>query len=281
MSKTGGYSASSVRASSLTRYLLSYAVIQNLRRRGKDSAATPASSDVVEDIELSSSQFTSGASNGGQTSTSANPNAYTPDTDSLLDMENEIYSAGAQDDDFDFFLHDSFSTQTLLSSTISTGDLTDANGSTSRFASDTYCATLAPASTTRVQHGSNASMSSAENQSLDGTNYDVTASLALEEFPQADLGVTNNIRDEAQPEGLWELQNGTLTDRGAQSAMGAPNGETAIVQNNLTLSDAADAGGQARRVSLFLEDMQPETANRVTTMLLNSNVDVKMKMTVK
>lgn len=256
-------------------------MIKNLRRRGKDSAATPASSDVAEDIEVSSSQFTSGASNDGQTSTSANPNAYTADTDSFLDMENEIYSAGARDDEFDFFLHDSFSTQTLLSSTLSTGDLTDANSSTSRFASDAYCATLAPVSTMRVQHGSDASMSSAENQSLDGTNYDVTASLALEEFPQADLRVTNTIREEAQPEGFWELQNNSLTDRGAQSAMGGPNGEMEIVQNNPTLSDGADAGGQARRVSLFLEDMRPETANRVTTMLLNSNVDVKMKMTVK
>lgn len=235
----------------------------------------------MEDIELSSSQLTSGASNGGQNSTSVNPNAYTADTDSFLDMESEIYSAGAQDDDFDFFLHDSFSTQTLLSSTISTGELTDANGSTSTFASDAYCATPAPVSSMRVQHGSDASMSSAENQSLDGTNYDVTASLALEEFPQADLGVTNNVRDEAQPEGFWELQKDSLTDGGLDSAMGGPSGGTAIIQNNLTLSHAADAGGQARRVSLFLEDMQPEIANRVTTMLLNSNVDVKMKMTVK
>ncbi|KAL9101936.1 MAG: hypothetical protein Q9163_002850 [Psora crenata] len=242
-----------------------YAVIKNLRRRRKDSAATPASFDVAGDIESSSSQFTSGANDGGQTPTSANPNTYTADTDSFLDFENAIYSAGAGDDDFDIFLHESLSPQTP----------------TSRFASDTNCATLAPVSATHLQRGSNATMSSVENQSLDGTHYDVSASLALEEFPQAELGVTNNIRDEAQHQMLWEPRDDSLTARGAQSTMEDLNGETAILQHNATLNDAAHGGGEARRVSLFLEDMQPETANRVTSMLLNSNVDVKMRMTVK
>ena len=244
---------------SLIKHGLSYAVIENLRRRGENSASTPASLDVMEDKESSSSQFVRGANDSGQTSTCS------ADTDSFLDFENAIYSAGAQDDDFDIFLPESFNPQTP----------------TNRFASDTYDATLAPGSVMPLQRGSNASMPSAENQSRDGTHYDVTAPLALEEFPQAESGVTNNIRNEAQHQFLWEPLDGSLTGTGAQSTMESLDGETAILQHNPILNDAAHGGGEARRVSLFLEDMQPETATRVTSMLLNSKVDFKMKMTVK
>ena len=234
-------------------------MIKNLRRRGKDSVATQASSDAAGDMDLSSPQFTSGANDGGQTSTSANSNASTADVDSSLDYENAIYSAGALDDDFGLFLNHSLSPQTLPSSTISNTESLTTHANTS------------PA---------------VEKQWLEGTNYDLTASLALEEFPQMEIGSSNNgIGNDARHGILWEPPNDhvtTIMDKGGESAIEEKqSGERAMVHRDPLSSDSAHARGESRRVSLFLEDMQPETANRVTSMLLNSDVDLKMKITVK
>ena len=258
----------------------SYAVIKNLRRRGKISGATPASSDVAGDIEASNSLFANGANEGGQGFISANSNASTAGTDSLLDFEDAVYSAGALDDDFGLFLHDPLTAQTFPSPRISTS-MTDADSSTSRFPSASPYLTLAPTSALRMQRGSNATTSSAEKHMPDGRNYDVVASPALEHFPQMESGATKNIGNEALHGLLWEAQDDSLANGWTHSAMEGLSKDTARVQTTPLSSDSPDAVGETRRVSLFLEDMQPETANRVTSMLLNSNVDLKMKMTVR
>jgi hypothetical protein len=259
------------------KFELSYAVIKNLRRRDKNSSALSADPDVAEGVEATTSLFTKAVDDGGRGSTPSNTNASTAGPESSMDFENAVYSAGAMDDDFGFFLHDSLTPQTLPSST-SMGALTDPDSSTGGFASDSHCTTLAPASTMRMQHCSNATTLSAEGNITDGRDY---GSLALEQFPHMELGVTNNFGNEAQHELCREPQNDSLGDGWFHSAMEGLSGEASTLQTTSLSSDSAHTMGEARRVSLFLEDMQPETANRVTSTLLNSNVDVKMKMTVQ
>lgn len=103
----------------------------------------------------------------------------------------------------------------------------------------------------------------------------------LENFPQMESGVTRNFGNEAQHEPSWEPQNDSLGDGWIPSAIEGLSGDTSSIQKSSLSSDSAHAMGEARRVSLFLENMQPETANKVTSMLLKSNVDLKMTMTIQ
>ncbi|KAL2047214.1 hypothetical protein N7G274_001233 [Stereocaulon virgatum] len=254
-----------------------YAVIKNLRRREKKSSATSAGADAAEGVEATTSLFSKAVNNGGHGSTPSNTNASTASPESCMDFENAVYSAGSMDDDFGFFIHDSLTPQTLPSST-SMGTLTDPESSTSGFASDSHCTTLAPASTMRMQHSNNATTLSAEEHIPDRRDY---GSLALGQFPHMESGVTNNFGNEAQDEIYREPQNNSLGDGWFPAGMEGLNGEAASIKTTSLASDSAHTMYESKRVSLFLEDMQPETANRVTSMLLNSNVDVKMKMTVQ
>lgn len=234
---------------------LSYAVIKNLRRRIKNSAASAASDDLADVIETTTSLPTKVANDGCQVLNSSNSNISAADANTPLSFGNTVYSAGATDDDFGFLLHDSSSPQTPYSST-GMESLTEGNASTGRFSSEHHHAALAPSSTMRTQHYSNATTSSTDDHVLDGMDYD---SLALDSFPQMELGVTNSfVGDGWMPSTIEGLDADTSST-----------------------SYSVHALGEARRVSLFLEDMQPETANRVTTMLLNGNVDLKMKMTIR
>lgn len=234
---------------------LSYAVIKNLRRRIKNSAASAASDDLADVIETTTSLPTKVANDGCQVLNSSNSNISAADANTPLSFGNTVYSAGATDDDFGFLLHDSSSPRTPYSST-GMESLTEGNASTGRFSSEHHHAALAPSSTMRTQHYSNATTSSTDDHVLDGMDYD---SLALDSFPQMELGVTNSfVGDGWMPSTIEGLDADTSST-----------------------SYSVHALGEARRVSLFLEDMQPETANRVTTMLLNGNVDLKMKMTIR
>ncbi len=237
---------------------LSYAVIKNLRRRGKNATATAASDDVAEVVEATTSLSTKVA------------NASAAGVDTPMSFENAVYSAGSMDDDFGFFLHDSSTPQTPHSST-GMESLTDANDSTVGFSSDSHPATETPVPTMRMQQCNNATTSSTDEHMPDGTDY---GSSALDNFPQMELGATYSFGDEANNELCWEPQNGFVRDGRMPSIMEDLSADTSSLHS-------AHAPGEARRVSLFLEDMQPETANRVTTMLLNGNVDLKMKMTIR
>ena len=259
------------------KFGLSYAVIKNLRRRDKNSSATSAGPDVAEGVEATTSLFTKAVDAGAHGSTPSNTNASTAGPESSMDFENTVYSAGAMDDDFGFFLHDSLTPQTLPLLT-SMGDSIDLDSSTDGFASDSHCTTLAPASTMRMQHYSNKTTLSAEELMPDGREF---GSLALEQFPHMDSEFTNNFGNEAPHELCREPQNDSLGDGWFHSVMEGLSGETSSLKKTSLSSDSAHTIGEAKKVSLFLEDMQPETANRVTTMLLNCNVDVKMKMTVQ
>ena len=246
---------------------LSYAVIKNLRRRIKNSAASAASDDLADVIETTTSLPTKVANDGCQVLNSSNSNISAADANTPLSFGNTVYSAGATDDDFGFLLHDSSSPRTPYSST-GMESLTEGNASTGRFSSEHHHAALAPSSTMRTQHYSNATTSSTDDHVLDGMDYD---SLALDSFPQMELGVTNSFGDEL----CWEPQGGGVGDGWMPSTIEGLDADTS------STSYSVHALGEARRVSLFLEDMQPETANRVTTMLLNGNVDLKMKMTIR
>lgn len=250
-------------------------MIKNLRQRGKNSAATPATYDKAESVEASSSMSTSRANDGGQGPTSANSNTFNAFREPLMDFEDADYSTGALDDDFGLFLLDPLTPQTLPSSTISTESLTDAIGLTSGFAPDSHCTALDPAPAMRMEHCSNATTSPAEHLP-DCSEEGVAASPTLEHFPQMEPGVTKNIGNEAQPEILWQPPTDCLADGWTQSVMDGLSRHTVRVPTTPFSSDSAQAAGDARRVSLLLEDMQPETASRVTLMLLNSNVDLKM-----
>jgi len=256
-------------------------VIKNLRRRGKHFATTPASFDVAGDIEASSSLYDDGTNGGDQGSASINSDASTAGTHSPLDFENAVYSAGALDDDFDLFLHDPLTPQTLPPSTIDPGNFTDADGSSSRIASESHRITIATTPNMRLQHCNNAATSSTQKYITESRDYGFASSLALENFPQMESGITDDVAREAQHEMVWEPQNDSLPDGWAHPAIDSFSGDTARGQTTALSSNSAQAVSEARRVSLLLEDMQPETANRVTSMLLNSNVDVKMKMTVR
>ena len=237
---------------------LSYAVIKNLRRRDKNTIATAASDDVAEVVEATTSLSTKVA------------DASAVSVDTPMSFENAVYSAGSMDDDFGVFLHDSSTSQTPHSS-IGMESLTDANDSITGFSSDSHPATEAPVPTLRMQQCNNAITSSTDEHMPDGTDY---GSSALDNFPQMELGARYNFGDEGHNELCWEPQNGIVRDGSMPSIMEGLSTDTSSLHS-------AHAAGEARKVSLFLEDMQPETANRVTTMLLNGNVDLKMKMTIR
>ena len=243
----------------------SYAVIKNLRRRGKNSAASAAGDDPAEIVEATTSLSTKAANDGCQ---GFSRSAADPDTP--LSFGNAVYSAGGTDDEFGFLLRDSSTPQTPYSLT-GMESLTNDNDSTSRFFSDSPHTTLAPSSTMRAQHCSNATTSSTYEHMPDVMDY---GSFGLDDFPQMELGVTKSFGDEEHNELCWELQNGSVGDGCMPSPM-----EDLVADTSS--SPSVHALGEARKVSLFLEDMQPETANRVTTMLLNGNVDLKMKMTIR
>ena len=250
---------------------LSYAVIKNLRRRAKNLAATTASDEVAEAVEATTSLSTKAANNGCQVTSSSNSNKSAARPNTPMSFGNAVYSGGATDDDFAFLLHDSSTPQTPYSST-GMESLTDANGSTSRFSPDSQSTTLAPSSTLRMQHCSKATTPSTDDHMPDGTEH---GSLVLDDFPQLELGIRNDFGDEAHNELWWEPQNDSVGNGWMPSAM------EGLVADTSSSSCSVHASSEARRVSLFLEDMQPETANRVTTMLLNGNVDLKMKMTIR
>ena len=237
---------------------LSYAVIKNSRRRSKISSVSAASEEPAELVEANASPSTKAANNSCQGFSSSDSNKFATDSDTPLSFGNAVYSVGPTDDDFRFLLHDPSAPQTPYSSA-GMDTLNDANGSTSRFSPDSHHTTLAPSSI--VEH------------MVDGTDY---SSFSLENFPQMELGVTNSFGDESHThnELCWDLQGGSVGDRWMTSTMEDIAADTSSPYS-------AHALGEARGVSLFLEDMQPETANRVTTMLLNGNVDLKMKMTIQ
>ena len=235
---------------------LSYAVIKNLRRRSKISSASAPSEEPAELVEANASPLIKAATNSCQGFSSSDSNRFATDSDTPLSFGNAVYSVGPTDDDFRFLLHDPSTPETPYSS-VGMESLNDANGSTSRFSPDSHHTTLAPSSI--VEH------------MVDGTDY---SSFSLENFPQMELGVTNSFGDESHNELCWDLQGGSVGDRWMTSTMEDIAADTSSPYS-------AHALGEARRVSLFLEDMQPETANRVTTMLLNGNVDLKMKMTIR
>ena len=249
---------------------LSYAVIKNLRRRGRNLPVTAASDDVAEVVEATTPLSTKAANDDCQGSSSSNSNRSAAGPNTPMSFGNAVYPGGATDDDFAFLLHDSSTPQTPHSLT-GLESLTDANGSTSRFSSDTHSTTLASSSTLRMQHCSKATTPSTDEDMPDGTEH---GSLALDNFPQMELGIADSFGGEAHNELWWEPQNGSVGDGWMPSAM---EGLVADTSSSYSLHGS----GEARRVSLFLEDMQPETANRVTTMLLNGNVDLKMKMTIR
>ena len=197
-------------------------------------------------------------------------NASAVGVDTPMDFENAVYSADSMYDDFGVFLHDSSTPQTPHSST-GMESLTDANDPTVGFSSDSHPATETPVPTMRTQQCNNATTSSTDEHMLDGTDY---GSSALDNFPQMELGATYNFGDEAHNELCWDPQNSFVRDGPMPSTMEGLSADTPSLQS-------AHALGEAKRVSLLLEDMQPETANRVTTMLLNGNVDLKMKMTIR
>lgn len=261
---------SNIRSSVSEDSELSHAVIKNLRRRGKSSGVSAASEDPAELVEANTCLSTIAGNNGCQGFSTTNLNRFAADPDTPLSFGNAAYSAGATDDDFGFSLHDPSAPQTPYSSA-GTESLTDTNGSTSRFSPDSHHIPLAPSSTIRSQHYSNTTTSSTDEKMPDGMDY---SSFSLDNFPQMELGATSIFGDESHNELCWDLQSGSVGDGWMPSTMEDLAADTPS-------SYSVHALGEARRVSLFLEDMQPETANRVTTMLLNGNVDLKMKMTIR
>ena len=251
----------------------SYAVIKNLRRRGKNLVATTAGDDVVEVVEPPTFLSSKAANEGCQGSNFSNSNGFGAGSNTPTSFGNAVYAGGATDDDFAFLLHDSSTPQTPYSSTGMESSI-DANG---RFSPDSQPTSLAPSSTLRMQHCSKATTPPTDEHTQDGTEHD---SLVLDDFPQMELGMTNNFGNEAHNELWWEPQQiGSMGD-GVWMPSSAMEGLVAD-PSSLSSRSMHHASGEARRVSLFLEDMQPETANRVTTMLLNGNVDLKMKMTIR
>ena len=95
------------------------------------------------------------------------------------------------------------------------------------------------------------------------------------------MALENDFGNEEQHRLLWEPHSSASADAPGHSAIHTWSNDKESAQTNSIAKVQPNFVGGPRRVSLLLEDMQPETANRVTSMLLNSNVDVKMKMTVR
>ena len=260
---------------------LSYAVIKNLRRRSENSAATLDSSDPAGDVETSSSLWTSGPNDGDQISTSALSSASTASPESPLGLNKKFYSASKPEDDFDIFFTDPPTPQTLPSLTTSVCDSTDVNDWTSTIDSDSRCTTLIPTSAEHTRNCNNATTPSAEDHIPDGMDNNFVSSLPLEDLLAMESGFTNDARNDSQYEMLWELPNDSLADTWTSAAVVGLTTDTASYPTIPLSINSALVTGQVKRVSLVLEDMQPEMANRVATLLLNSNMNVKMKMTVQ
>lgn len=226
-----------------------YAVIKNVRRRGKISVTGPANTSITNATESTSPLFSDEVNNGRQGSTPTNFNALISGLDTPLDSESAGYSADALDDDSEHFFGDLTIPQTLSS---------PANG--------TVGSTNVPA----MQQHSGVDYQAAEKHAPNsGLSQDVMSA----EF--------NYFGNETSNDLVWDTQNDPLVNRWADSALQASNEATTVLPTASLSRNVASSMGEAKKVSLILEDMRPETANRVTTMLLNSNVDVKMKMTVQ
>ena len=258
---------------------LSYAVIKNIRRRSENSAATLAGSDLVRDVEPSKSLATSGPNDGDPNFIPIFSDASTASLESPLDFEEAFYSASNLEDDFDIFLNDPLTPQTLPSLTASVGGSTDMNTLTSTIDSDSHSTTLVPMSDAHTRNGNSANAPSAENYMLDSMDDSIALSLSLEDLPAMEAGLSNDGRNDAPYDLLWESQNESLEDAWNSSAMEGLTTDTASYSTlPLSINSILDMV-EAKKVSLVLEDMQPETANRVTSLLLNNNVNVKIKVT--
>ena len=137
-----------------------------------------------------------------------------------------------------------------------------------------------PASVMHMQQPSNATVPSTEHHMPDAVQRGVTLSPELEPAPEMEPEFMDDIGNGAQQELLWETQEESLADNRTSCAMDGLSNNMASSQTTPFSSDSAFAVGETRKVSLFLEDMEADTANAVTSILLQSNVDLKMKMTV-
>ena len=261
---------------------LSYAVIKNLRQRSESFAAILDGSDQGGDIGASKSPLTSGPEDSAQGSSPAIPRASTASPGSSLDFETALYSASNPEDDFGLFLLDPLASQTHPALTASVDDPTDANGSTSIVASDFPCTTPAGPFAVHAQDCNNASTPSGEEYMPDDRENGGASSLALQAIPEAmQSEFPSDVRNDRPYEKLWEPQNDSLEDTWTSAAMEGLTTDVEYLPMIPSAIDAAIAMVESKRVSLVLEDMQPDMANRVTSLLLNSNVNVKMKMTVQ
>ena len=263
------------------RFGSSYAVIKNIRRRRENSAAALAAPDLAGDVEASKFLATSGPNDSDPSFITTSSNASTASPGSPLDFEKAFYSASNLEDDFNIFLNDPLTPQTLPSLTASVGDSTDMNTLTSTIDSDSHCTTLVPSSDAHTRNGNSANTPSAEKHMPDSMDGSFASSLSLEDLPTMELDFTNDGGKNAQYELLWESQNESLGDAWTSAAIEGLTTETANYPTLPLSIDSALDMVEVKKVSLVLEDMQPEMANRVTSLLLNSNVDVKMKMTVQ
>ncbi|KAL8819776.1 MAG: hypothetical protein Q9191_007658 [Dirinaria sp. TL-2023a] len=238
-----------------------YTVIQNLRRRGKEIGAT-------SEAEPSDSLFVNNVSDG-----ISNFDPLTTDLNTPPELENTIYPGDVLDDDFGLFLNDSLTSKALSSSQTTTTSLAGAvvSNSSSVGVPELGGTILSPASVEGTQPCDTTSGPSAETLILKDGSCGIEASMAF----------GTHFGSEAPVEVLWEPHNSGSVDESGCSATHKFNNIEKSAQTRSIAKLSQDSVAETRKVSLVLEDMHPETANRVTSMLLNSNVDVKMKMTVR
>ncbi|MCJ1224920.1 hypothetical protein MMC12_001567 [Toensbergia leucococca] len=258
----------------------SHAVIKTLWRRGNGFSRTPSTPEVNE-VETPGYLLMNEASSSSKDSVSANSIAFTTDAESPWDFKNIVFSPGALDVDFGFFLPNPLTPKGLRSPILSTGSLKDANASTGIFPSVSHCTTPVFKPAVHMEHPSNTTSWSAGSQMPDFADYGVASSLDLEYIPQIELEVSNDTGSELRQGLLCEPQIDALADKWTSCAVEGLSSNTARGQTASPSNDSAFVPDEAKTVSLCLEDMEPETANMVTSILFKSNIDLKMKMTVR